>query len=160
MLRDGVPDDRLGRDDRLDREPGDLLERLEDGAVGRIDHGDRQHASLDIYREDLVQRGKVRGDGPEDLCTDGVPGKVHRRNPELLPQEPRELGGLQEAPPDQDGADLPAVLLLLAQGILDVRRRDQVRRDEHLSDGAVTGILPSVRRHRCSTLFLPPSLAL
>ena len=146
---DGAADGALGGDHRLDLVAGHELDVVHGEDVRRVDHrhGDGGAGLRD--RQDRVLARDVGRDDLEHRLVHFHAIEVDGRDLEVLGEEVDELALGEEAQLDQGGADAPALLALVGQGLLELLGGDLAGVEEHLAE-LVGGLLPGAgfRRHR------------
>ena len=134
ILLNGLEDGGLGRHDRLDVVARHELDVVHGEHVGRVGHRDRQRRAGARERNDLVL---LRGVGRNELDDGGVDfefGERDRRNAVLAAEEGGHLLVLDETHLDQIQAELPPVLALVVQRLLELFSRDALLLEKQLSD--------------------------
>ena len=134
VLLDRLDDRGLGRDDRLDVVARHELDVVHGEHVGRVGHRDRQRGAGARERNDLVL---LRGLGGHELDDGGIDLELAERDgghAVLLAEERGDLVVFDEAELDQIEAELPPVLALIVQRLLELLRRDALLFEKQLSD--------------------------
>ena len=143
--------------DRLDVVARHELDVVHGEHVGRVGHRDRQRGAGSRERDDLVLLRGLGGHELDDARVDLELADGDRGDAELLAEERGDLGFLDEAERDEGEAELPALLPLVGQRLLELLRGDALLFEKQIakSDGHLESSHPGCdrpRRFRCACI--------